>query len=109
MVNSVRDATPVRIASPSRTLSLTAAGRGAACGERSLTSFTARVTRASFDCPAFKQAAVRRRQTSKPRFKISARGAEEGEELFMGEVLKFDCQRYPATDVGDAVIEHALI
>jgi pyruvate/2-oxoglutarate dehydrogenase complex dihydrolipoamide acyltransferase (E2) component len=60
------------------------AGRGAACGGRSFRSFTTRVTRASFNCAAFKQVAVRRRQTSRPRPRISARGAEEGERLLMG-------------------------
>src|SRR2546427_2118410 len=107
-VNSLRPAAPVLIASPSRTLSPTAARRGAAaCGGPSFTSFATCVTRVSCNCAAFKQVAVRRRQMSKPRPQLSARGAEVGGRLFMA--LEFQRQRYPAANVGHAVIEDAVI
>ena len=83
-VNSLRPAAPVLIASPSRTLSPTAARRGGACGGPSFTSFTTCVTRVSCNWAAFKQATVRRRQMSKPRPQLSARSAEEGGRLITG-------------------------
>src|SRR5437016_4441214 len=106
-VNSLPPAGPVLIASPSRTLSPTAARRGGACGGPSFTSFTTCVTRVSCNSAAFKQAAVRRRQMSKPRPQRSARGAEEGGRLFMA--LELQRQRYSAANVGHAVFEDAVV
>jgi hypothetical protein len=47
------------------------------------------------------------RETNKPRAKVLALRAEEGERFFTG--LEFQCQRYAATNVSDAVIEHTVI
>src|SRR5437667_10053852 len=106
-VNSLRPAAPVLTASPSRTLSPTAARRGAACGGPSFTSFTTCVTRVSCNCAALRQAAVRRRQMSKPRPQLSVRCAKEGGRLFMA--LEFQRQRYSAANVGHDVLEEAVI
>ncbi len=66
-VSSARDSSPVRTAVPSRTGSLTLAGRGAAWAGRSFTSLTTWLTRASFNCAAcaLRRAGAARMQIAK--------------------------------------------
>src|SRR2546423_7650361 len=102
-VNSARDSTPVRTAVSPRTVSLSVAGRGAACAGRIFTSFTTCVTRASFitapvPCP-FTDAMPAANQL------ITA--TAKNKCLFMA--LEFEGQRKHAADVCHIVIEHALV
>src|SRR4051812_13562855 len=101
-VNSARDSTPVRTAVLPRTVSLSVAGRGAACAGRIFTSFTTCVTRASFitlpPCPFI--------DTMLAANQVKAAPANIN-RLFMG--LEFEGQRKRAADVRHVVIENALV